>query len=70
MNVEAQGKRLSKEIAKVGKDVAMFSGKISNEKFVANAPPRILEKDRGKLRDAEEKLGILQQSLEKIRALK
>ncbi len=48
----------------------MFSGKISNEKFVANAPPRILEKDRGKLRDAEEKLGILQQSLEKIRALK
>nr|WP_291318109.1 hypothetical protein [Desulfuromonas sp.] len=42
MNVEAQGKRLSKEIAKVGKDVAMFSGKISNEKFVANAPPRIL----------------------------
>ena len=61
---------MSKEIAKVGKDVAMFPRKLSNEKFVASAPPRILEKDRGKLRDAGGKLGILQQSLEKIRALK
>ncbi|MGW8313583.1 MAG: valine--tRNA ligase [Desulfuromonadales bacterium] len=62
-------KRLQKEIAKVQKDVELFTKKLSNEKFVANAPEHVLEKDRGKLRDAEEKLGILLESLKKIQAL-
>ncbi|WP_027714419.1 valine--tRNA ligase [Desulfuromonas sp. TF] len=70
IDVGEEEKRLEKEIAKVEKDVAMFSKKLSNEKFVSNAPPEVLEKDRGKLAAAEEKLGILQESLKKIQALK
>ena len=70
IDVEAEETRLTKELAKVGKDVAMFERKLSNEAFVAKAPPEVLEKDRGKLADAREKLAILQQSLEKIQALK
>ena len=52
------------------KDVDLFTKKLSNEKFVANAPPQVLEKDRAKQQAAEEKLTILRQSLEKIQALK
>jgi valyl-tRNA synthetase len=70
IDVGEEEKRLEKEIAKVEKDVAMFSKKLSNEKFVSNAPPEVLEKDRGKLAAAEEKLGILQESLKKIQALR
>jgi valyl-tRNA synthetase len=70
INVEEEEKRLTKEIAKVQKDVDMFSKKLSNEKFVANAPAAVLEKDRGKLSAAQEKLTVLQASLEKIVALK
>ncbi len=70
INVEEEEKRLTKEIAKVQKDVDMFSKKLSNEKFVANAPAAVLEKDRGKLAAAQEKLTVLQASLEKIVALK
>ncbi|PLX84090.1 MAG: valine--tRNA ligase [Desulfuromonas sp.] len=70
INVEEEETRLQKEIAKVQKDVDFFNKKLSNEKFVANAPPQVLEKDRGKLQAAEEKLSILQQGLEKIRSLK
>jgi valyl-tRNA synthetase len=66
INLEEEEKRLQKEIAKVEKDVAMFAKKLSNEAFVAKAPPEVLEKDRGKLREAEEKLQILQQSLDRI----
>ncbi|MHB1397533.1 MAG: valine--tRNA ligase [Trichloromonadaceae bacterium] len=66
INLEEEEKRLQKEIAKVEKDVAMFARKLSNEAFVAKAPPEVLEKDRGKLREAQEKLQILQQSLERI----
>ncbi len=70
IDVEEEEKRLDKEIAKAQKDVDFFTKKLSNEKFVANAPPQVLEKDRGKLAAAEEKLGILHDSLKKIQALK
>jgi valyl-tRNA synthetase len=70
VDVDAEEVRLAKEIAKVEKDVELFEKKLGNEAFVAKAPPQVLEKDRGKLAEAKEKLGILQQSLEKIRALK
>lgn len=70
IDLDEEEKRLSKEIAKVRKDVDFFTKKLSNEKFVANAPPQVLEKDRGKLADAEEKGAILQASLERILALK
>lgn len=62
-------KRLEKEIAKVRKDVDFFRKKLSNQKFVSNAPEHVLDKDRSKLKDAEEKMDILQQSLLKIQAL-
>ncbi len=61
---------MTKEIEKVQKDVDFFTKKLSNEKFVANAPPQVLAKDRAKLTTAEEKREILQQSLAKIQALK
>ncbi|MDT8441991.1 MAG: valine--tRNA ligase [Desulfuromonadales bacterium] len=70
VDIAEEEKRLAKEIAKVAKDVELFSNKLRNEKFVANAPAAVLEKDRGKLRDAEEKLALLQESQRKIEALK
>jgi valyl-tRNA synthetase len=70
IDVAEEEKRLEKEIAKVEKDVEMFARKLGNEAFVAKAPPEVLEKDRGKLADAREKRGILEESLKKIRALK
>ncbi len=70
INVEEETARLNKEIEKIQKDVGFFEKKLSNEKFVANAPPQVLEKDRGKLSAAMKKREILEQSLEKILALK
>ncbi len=70
VDIAEEEKRLQKEISKVQKDVDLFTKKLANEKFVANAPAHVLEKDRGKLKDAEEKIGVLQESLGKIQALK
>jgi valyl-tRNA synthetase len=70
IDVDEELVRLDKEIAKAQKDVDFFAKKLSNEKFVANAPPQVLEKDRAKQSAAEEKVSILKQSLEKIQALK
>ena len=70
VNVAEEKARLDKEIAKVQKDVDFFTKKLSNKKFVDNAPPQVLEKDRKKLAVAQEKRTILEQSLEQILALK
>ena len=70
IDVEEELKRLDKEMAKVQKDVEFFDRKLSNVKFVANAPADVLEKDRSKQQEAREKLAILQQSREKIAAIR
>ena len=69
INVEEELVRLTKEIQKAQKDVDFFVKKLSNEKFVANAPADVLEKDRAKQASAQEKLDILKQSLSRIQAL-
>ncbi len=69
IDVDEEATRLQKEIAKVEKDVALFEKKLGNDDFVARAPAEVLEKDRGKLADAQEKFSILQGSLERIRAM-
>ena len=70
IDVAEEEARLLKEIEKARKDVDFFTKKLGNEKFVANAPPQVLEKDRAKLAAAQDKMQILEQSLEKILALK
>jgi valyl-tRNA synthetase len=70
VDIAEEEQRLGKEIAKVRTDVEFFRKKLSNEKFVANAPADVLEKDRAKLADAEEKLAILERSLAKLAAFK
>lgn len=66
IDVGEEQKRLLKEIAKVEKDVAMFSNKLNNRSFVDKAPAEVLEKNRSKLKDARDKLQILKESLAKI----
>ena len=69
INLAEEEARLRKEIEKVQKDVDFFTNKLGNEKFVSNAPPQVLEKDRAKLALAMEKSDILKQSLDRILAL-
>jgi len=38
--------------------------KLSNEKFVANAPEKVIEMERKKLSDAEAKISILKEQIE------
>ena len=69
VNVHEEIKRLKKEISKAQKDVDFFKKKLSNEKFLTNAPPEVLQKDQSKQAEAEKKLKILLDSLKKMESL-
>ncbi|HEX9112800.1 MAG TPA: valine--tRNA ligase, partial [Nitrospirota bacterium] len=55
--------RLQKEIAKISKDIEVFSKKLSNPNFVEKAPKEVVEKDTAKLEDFKAKREKLEQSL-------
>jgi len=53
IDVDAELKRLCKEIEKLSTEVTKLSGKLSNEKFVANAPAEVVTKERDKLSEMQ-----------------
>ncbi|MGI9363647.1 MAG: valine--tRNA ligase [Rhizobiaceae bacterium] len=60
--------RLEKEMAGLDKDIKQLSGKLSNEKFVANAPAAIIEENRNRLSDSEAKREKVLEALERVKA--
>ena len=66
IDVEAEKDRVTSEIQKLTKYVGSLSGKLKNEKFVANAPAEVVQAERDKLADAEKQLASLSEALEKL----
>lgn len=69
VDVAEEEKRLLKEIAKLVKEIELFSKKLENPSFVDRAPAEIVEKERAKLAEVVGKQAVLEESLEKIRKL-
>ena len=69
VDVAEEEKRLLKEIAKLEKEIELFSKKLENPSFVDRAPADIVEKERSKLAEVTGKKAVLEESLEKIRSL-
>ena len=58
--------RLQKEIAKISKDIEVFSKKLSNRNFVDKAPKEVVEKDTAKLEEFKVKREKLEHSLKAL----
>jgi len=69
IDIAAEKERLVKEIDKLQLEIKRLNGKLGNEKFVANAPAEVVDKEKDKLQNAESSLGQLQEQLEKIQQL-
>jgi valyl-tRNA synthetase len=48
MDFQGEARRLEKEIRKVEKDVEFVDRKLSNDEFISNAPPEVVEKVKAK----------------------
>ncbi len=63
IDAEAEREKINKEIEYLTGFMASVDVKLSNERFVANAKPELVEKERQKKEDALAKIEILKQSL-------
>ena len=69
LNVEEELIRLEKELAKWQKELDMVGKKLGNERFVANAKPEIVEKERDKQTDYQTKYEATVARIEEMKAL-
>ena len=66
IDLGAEKDRLRKEIERLKGEVQRISNKLSNEKFVANAPADVVDKERAKVADATGKLTTLEAQLRSL----
>lgn len=70
VDVDEEIERLSKELDKWAQEIKRVEGKLSNQKFVANAPEKIVEEERAKESEYRERQASVADQLEKLKALK
>ncbi|WP_427071199.1 valine--tRNA ligase [Lysinibacillus fusiformis] len=67
INLEEEITRLEKELEKWAKEVKLVTGKLSNEKFVSKAPEALVNVEREKLADYENKHAVVLKRLEELK---
>jgi valyl-tRNA synthetase len=66
IDAESERKKITEEILYYKGFIESVNKKLSNEKFVANAKPEIIENERKKMADGQSKLQSLEESLAKL----
>jgi len=67
IDLSAEKARLDKEMAKAEADIKRVDAKLSNEKFVANAPEEIVEEEKEKREEAIARKAKILEALERLR---
>ena len=68
IDMDKERQRLSAEIAQLDGALSALLGRLGNEKFVAKAPPAVVEGEKAKAAEWQSRLTSLQQQLEKLGA--
>ena len=66
VDVDAERARLGKEIKRLEGEITKANGKLSNDNFVAKAPPAVIEQERQRVADFGATLSKLQEQLNKL----
>ena len=69
IDIAKELERLEKEKKRWEGEVARANGKLNNQGFMAKAPEKVVEEERGKLKNAEEMLAKVAARIEEMKAL-
>ena len=69
VNLDEERARLTKEVGKVEEEILRVQKKLGNGDFLAKAKPEVVEKERDKASQFEDKLRTLKSSLDKLAAI-
>ncbi len=63
---EEEMARLQKELESVENDIKIITSKLANKKFIEKAPAAVVDKEKAKIADAENKKAMLEKSIVKL----
>jgi valyl-tRNA synthetase len=69
IDVAAETTRIEKALAKTHKERSCIAGRLANAAFVDKAPPAVVETERGKLQELDDRRVRLEESLKRLAAL-
>ena len=69
IDVQEEIERLNKTIEKLVKEASRLNGKLSNSKFVENAPAEVVDSERKKLTECEQEIELLHAKRDEVQAL-
>ncbi len=69
VDVEAELQKLAKEEKKVLKELERVKGRLKNEKFLQKAPQEVVEKEKARARELEEKLSRIRGNIKRLKEL-
>ena len=69
IDTEKEKKRIEKDKASLEKEIARTSGKLNNKGFLAKAPEAVVQKEKDKLAEFEEKMNSLNERLKFLHQL-
>jgi valyl-tRNA synthetase len=69
IDVKAEVERLDKSIEKLVTEASRLSSKLSNQKFVENAPVEVVESERNKLTEYEQNISLLKTRKQEVEAI-
>lgn len=69
IDIEAERRRLAREIGKLAGEIERVEKKLANQGFLAKAPGEVVEAERGKRDDAVLARGRLEDALKRLAAL-
>ena len=64
LDISAEIEKLETELKYAKGFLASVKKKLSNERFVNNAPPQVVEKEKQKKADAEAKIRVIEEQIE------
>lgn len=69
IDTEKEIARLTKELEKLRKGIAMTENKLKNEKFISKAPAEVVQSEREKLSAANEKISSVESRIAQLKSL-
>ncbi len=66
IDLAAEKERLGKQLEKLEKELNSIHNKLSNQNFIANAKPEVVEKERAKHTEVKTKVDLLQQQIQSL----
>jgi valyl-tRNA synthetase len=66
VDLAEERERLKKEIARAEQEIGGINGRLSSEKFVARAPPEVVEKDRARMAELQSRIAKLAENARRL----